>query len=219
MIIRRWILLGALYLVFVVTVSGSTYAANEKADKQLLEATIAQDVEGVQDALKNDADVHTSKHLGFTPLHYAAVNGNTQIAKLLLNKGADALSRNGFGEIPLHRAALCGQVEMVSLLVGNKEGINAKDRNGNTALFLAFERDHHLDVAKVLIDAGADVNSKDNGGRTLLHHIIALAVANKSQEWVGKLCAKWLQLLLANGAELPTHECGDSWIIPAGLLP
>jgi len=56
-------------------------------------------------------------------------------------------------------------LEVVKLLLEKNSGVNAKDKDGKTALILALENGR-LDVAEALINAGADVNVGDDSGKT-----------------------------------------------------
>lgn len=50
-------------------------------------------------------DVNISNRLGNTPLHVAAIKGHEEIARLLLEKGADTNIKNHSGNTPLQAAA------------------------------------------------------------------------------------------------------------------
>ena len=54
-----------------------------------------------------------------------------------------------------------GDNEAVKLLLNNGEDVNAKDKDGDTALIYAASEDH-ADIAKELIIAGANPDIKDN---------------------------------------------------------
>ena len=58
---------------------------------------------------------------GWTPLHYAASNGHTVTAELLIFKGADTDARDEFGCSPLHHAALHGHTKTAELLISKGE--------------------------------------------------------------------------------------------------
>ena len=75
-----------------------------------------------------------------TPLHSAALNGNVEIAELLLGRGA-AVDATGFrhNDTPLQVAALHGNADVVRLLLANGADLNAQNMLHKTALQLAQE--------------------------------------------------------------------------------
>ncbi|KAK4887174.1 hypothetical protein RN001_003445 [Aquatica leii] len=110
-------------------------------------------------------NVNQEDELGRTPLHYAAMNGNTELVELLLNSGADTECKflyhqstfrspkedynkwnklytmfpppDGWGRTPLHPAVKEGHVEVVRLLIKRNANVNAQDEAGVTPLLLA----------------------------------------------------------------------------------
>jgi RNA polymerase sigma factor (sigma-70 family) len=78
--------------------------------------------------------IHTS-WVGRTPLHEAAVRGEAEIGRLLIERGADVNARGGNHDAtPLHAAAVCGHRELVDLLLGANADRKAVDRGlGATA--------------------------------------------------------------------------------------
>ena len=55
---------------------------------------------------------------GFTPLHEAALNGDSEFARLLLDHGADVNAKMKDGKTPLTFAVQGGQTEMAAFLRG-----------------------------------------------------------------------------------------------------
>ncbi|MCJ7526241.1 MAG: ankyrin repeat domain-containing protein, partial [Candidatus Aminicenantes bacterium] len=62
------------------------------------------------------ADINARDLGRYTPLHYAARNGNSELVKLLIAKGAYVNARNGLGQTPLRCAEERDNKEMVDLL-------------------------------------------------------------------------------------------------------
>ena len=90
------------------------------------------------------------------------------IAKLLLDRGADIKSRGGLGETLLHMASQHGQLDLVVLLVDRGLDIEAPDNDKQTALHVAAANGH-LDVVKHLVVKGGTPKQKDRLGRLPLH--------------------------------------------------
>ncbi|KAN0063069.1 FYVE zinc finger domain protein upa1 [Thecaphora frezii] len=101
---------------------------------------------------------------GLVPLHFAAKEGRTEIAKWLVNEaGAIVEMEDREGETPLHKAAMSGKLPILTFLLSAGADANAKDADGWTALHNACSRGY-LDIVRVLIDsAGADIEAQ--GGR------------------------------------------------------
>ena len=77
-----------------------------------------------------------------TPLHYAVQQGHEEVAKILINAGANVnkkMSPEQWEWTPLHVAVKYKFVEMVRLLVRNGADINARDAKGGTPLSYATE--------------------------------------------------------------------------------
>ena len=95
-------------------------------------------VEIVELLIAHQADVNAQNPEGATPLHDAALAGQTAVAVALLEHGARIDARDTeSGATPLHRAASWGRREMVELLLSKGADPNAKDNNGRTPLDLA----------------------------------------------------------------------------------
>ena len=88
---------------------------------------------------------------GFQPLTIAAIEGHTEIVKLLLKIDTIDVDYAGSGHrTPLSYAAHHGHVEVVKLLLDtNKVNVNHQDFRGWTPLFHAAKRGH-IDVVKLL---------------------------------------------------------------------
>ena len=119
----------------------------------------------VYDLLDFGADVNAKNGYGTTPLHWAARKGHTDVAKLLIEHGADVNAKEDYrGETPLHWAK---DANIAQVLIEHGADVKAKSRWDTTPLHEASSMGH-TDVAKLLIDHGADMNAKDKDGRTPL---------------------------------------------------
>jgi ankyrin repeat protein len=112
-------------------------------------------------------------HLGRTALHAAAQGGNTEVAALLLELGADPNAIEiTHANTPLHTAVRWGQAAAASQLLAAGADPEALDNDGLTPLALA-DMDGHEDVVAVLIRQGADPTTRHLHGRTALHRAAA----------------------------------------------
>jgi len=68
---------------------------------------------------------------GWTPLHYAARRGYTNVVKLLLAKSADVSAKDKNGRTALDYARTAGHADVVELLRG--ANIHAEKRNGDSS--------------------------------------------------------------------------------------
>lgn len=102
---------------------------------------------------------------GTTCLHYAASKGHADVVAFLLEQ-ADRLIRvqDKRGDTPLHRGVR--SLAVVKLLLAKNSGIvSIRNKRGKTALHDAAEESAG-EVCKVLLEAGADADAKDDEGAT-----------------------------------------------------
>ena len=85
-------------------------------------------------------------------LMMAALNGNEDLVKLLVAKGADI---NKTGWTPLHYAATKGHLSTLKLLLDKSAYIDAESPNKSTPLMMAAMYGT-FDAVKLLLDEGAD---------------------------------------------------------------
>ena len=84
-----------------------------------------------------DMNGRDSSRLDFTPLHYAAWHDSPDVAKLLIDRGADVNMNTGYGRAtlhlidahgggtPLHLAAAANALHVAQLLIDHVEDVNA----------------------------------------------------------------------------------------------
>ncbi|XP_041849818.1 ankyrin repeat and protein kinase domain-containing protein 1 [Melanotaenia boesemani] len=121
--------------------------------------------------LEHGANVTQGDEDQWTPLHFAAQNGDDRAARLLLDKGAVADVQEKDGWMPIHLASQNGHETMVRLLLSRmseKAVVEQEMGQGRTSLHLAACYGH-LNIVKLLLAHGADSNSKDVSFSTALH--------------------------------------------------
>ncbi|XP_044260011.1 ankyrin repeat domain-containing protein 17 isoform X12 [Tribolium madens] len=161
--------------------------------------------------LSHGAEINsrTGSKLGISPLMLAAMNGHTAAVKLLLDMGSDInaqieTNRN----TALTLACFQGRHEVVSLLLDRKANVEHRAKTGLTPLMEAASGGY-VEVGRVLLDKGADVNatpvpsSRDT----------ALTIA------ADKGHVRFVELLLCRGAQIEVkNKKGNSplWLAANG---
>jgi hypothetical protein len=136
---------------------------------------------------------------GDTPLHFAAAGHRPEIAKMLLEAGADPnAAHNHRRSSPLHYAAdgyinseqwnADGQVKTIRVLLDAGGNHHARDGNGATPLHRAV-RTRCAKAVKFLLESGSDPTIRNKSGSTAFH----LAVQNTGRGGSGAEIAKAAQ--------------------------
>jgi ankyrin repeat protein len=160
-----------------------------------------------------------------SPMHQAAMWGRSEVVQLFLDKG---VSVNAFskGNTALMAAATCSQVETVRFLLGRKADARlASPKTSDPASTTALHnigigggtwgppRDYRKNVAdgprevviaRMLIQAGADVNAADQFGYTPLHRAVEREQLALAAE------------LLARGARVDARDMHG--VTPIGMI-
>ncbi|CAH1779792.1 unnamed protein product [Owenia fusiformis] len=136
---------------------------------------------------------------GYTALHMASANGQSECLSVLIKKGAVVNAADYHGSTPLHLACQRGHKTVALLLLHYKCDLNACDNDGSSPLHLCTANGHEECVrALVEHDQGSgtpiDINASNDAGDTALH-----------------LASKWgyesiLELLLEHGASVEARN-------------
>ncbi|MAP86232.1 hypothetical protein CMK16_02470 [Candidatus Poribacteria bacterium] len=103
----------------------------------------------------------------------AAGSGDLKAVKQHLAKGIDINAKDSsLGITPLASAILQDQTQMVEFLIQQSADVNAKNRDGGTALHTAAFLGQY-EVAELLVQKGADVNAKNEDGDTPISSTMA----------------------------------------------
>ena len=134
----------------------------QKTTALLIEAARSGDLAAVEAALEAGVDPNGPANQ-LTALHFAVAqrisDGKTmepsaEIAKLLVEAGANVNAADYLGQTPLEWAAKYASHDIVQMLIKAGADVNAESRYGT--VLMAGTR---VAIAKLLIDAGADVNA------------------------------------------------------------
>ena len=146
------------------------------------------DRQGFNRVLRENPDSVNARWAGgSTPLMYAAIYGDREAVRVLLDKGANPNAQNNRGGTALMYAV--DSEAMTRLLLDHGSDPNLRSGEGRTALLVAVGQVGCYPVVKLLLERGADGGVRLPDGRGAL----ALAVSARD--------AKLLQLLLDKGAD------------------
>lgn len=161
-------------------------------EAKLFDAIEADDVQKARDLVQANPKVASARTPeGVSALMMALYYRRTEIAALL---------RNAIPDLDLFEAAATGDLERLRFLLAEEGGAGRRSGDGFTALHLAcfFGKP---DVARLLVEHGADVNAVANNPSQVRPIHSAVAGPPETQVEV-------LELLLAAGAEADSTQAG-----------
>jgi ankyrin repeat protein len=133
------------------------------------------------------ADVNKADNKGDAPLSVAA---NTNIATMLIERGANVNATNTRGESKMWWVARKCSEDLVEALAQAGADVNLADNKGNSPLTVAT----NATIATMLIERGADVNAANNRGQSVV--------------WRAALCSREdvVEVLLRAGVDVNTAD-------------
>jgi len=165
--------------------------------QEIFNAIAGNDIEKVKSLIESDISILESKQEhNMTPLMFAASEGNYELTKLLINKGADIHYTRPLGFSTIFMPSMFGHFEIVKLLVESGVDINIEDRWGRTALYVAINFGTK-EIAEYLVEHGAKIPVKD----FLLHHALAKGMTGI------------VEFMLENGANSTSFNDNDGTIL------
>ena len=130
------------------------------------------DEKAVAVLLKYRADPNIVNASRMAPLHYAMRAKSAACAPLLIKAGANINALSDVSQLPLHHAAAYqDDVSYLKCLIEADSDVNARDRDGYTALTWATFSNHANSVS-YLLDHGADIRNVDKSKRSPLLHAV-----------------------------------------------
>jgi serine/threonine-protein kinase PpkA len=146
--------------------SSQAKASNPALNPLLLKAVKDGNYAIAKDLISRGADPGAKENHNWTALIYSIDRKRNDIARLLVESGADinACDRDD-NDSPLGYAANRGNAEITRLLILKGADVNHVNKNGHTPLILAAAQYCDIETIKILLAAGADPSKTDNKKR------------------------------------------------------
>jgi len=129
--------------------------------------------EAVSDILEDShkKEVELPDQNGNTPLIWASIQDDIEIAEALIESDANVNAQNYEGQTPLFMAVSLGYEDMARLLLENGANPNICTLEGVTALHMAAANGAR-NLIVLLLGFGAFVNEQDENGDTVMHYAV-----------------------------------------------
>lgn len=152
---------------------------HESTVRTLLELGARQDARAKNDwATEEERNKRPAErrwqNLDWTPLHVAVAAGHEAVVRSLREGGADPDAANDASHTPLMLAIAAGKEGLVRALLaaGRPHDLERRDARGRTALQQTLV-DDRFELARLLIEAGADVNAVTDDRSVLTAAVVA----------------------------------------------
>lgn len=161
----------------------------------LLNASENNNVEEVNDLLKQDIKMNEQDTAGRTPIMIAVYNNNPTIVKLLIDAGANINIQDNIKNNPFLYASAEGYIDILNLLIEAGADTKITNRYGGTALIPAAERGHLEIIYALLTRTNVNVNHINDLGWTALMEAVILNDGKEQQQ-------KVIRLLIEHDADM-----------------
>lgn len=179
------------------------YAMGARLENEFLSAVVAGDVDAVKKELSNGADVNAEAACvkGMTAVGLATINPDTTILSMLVAKGANVnVAADAVALPPIRIAVGTSNLAAFKILADAGADLTVKD-DGYTLLHRAAQfkkTDDSLEIIKLLLAKGADINAVTDAGWTPLMFLLSL-VESTDADYAQTVEA--LKIMLAAGAD------------------
>lgn len=131
---------------------------------------------------------------GRTPLLFSTQLNRVEMAKILIDSGADVNARDAKQDTPYLYAGAEGRNEILAMTLQKGADLKSTNRYGGTALIPAAEKGH-LETVKMLLKTKVNVNHVNRLGWTALLEAVILSDGGETHQ-------KIIQELIKGGADV-----------------
>ncbi len=164
-----------------------------ESDARLLAAALAGDAEGVAAAARDGADLETRDADDRTALLIAATEDHVDVAKVLVELGADPNALDNRHDTPWLVTGVTGSVAMLEALIPANPDMTIRNRYGGISVIPACERGH-VEYVRRVVQTDTDVNHVNDLGWTALLEAVILGDGSDPYQEI-------VRILLAAGAD------------------
>ncbi len=161
-------IIWAVSLSLAVALSVTLVLIGSPVDTRVADAAMMRDADAVRGLIRQAADVNSAQGDGMTALHWAAFNGDVELAPLLYaGANVEATTRLG-AYTPLYLASKHGHGNIVEMLLEAGSNPEKTDVSGMTPLMMAASSGN-ADLVTMLVEAGAELDAiETERGQTAL---------------------------------------------------
>lgn len=217
---------------FLLGIGASLLIAMPASAGPVGDAAKSGDVAEIKRLLSAGGDANEEGTMA-SPLHWAAMNGHSDVVKVLAENGADLNAQSSMLGSPLHAASRFNRVDAIKVLLDAGADPNTRNRDEFTPLMRSIVENRPA-AAEALIVGGADINAIGNapggtqigGGPTIA---LQLSISFKRDEITEMLRAAGAGPILPEvpynllemgdaqrGKELAYTHCHGCYTIEAG---
>lgn len=150
---------------------GTTLIAYTYNIQDLCEAAGEGRIELIDKIIKSGVSFDSQMKEGETPLMCGCATGKIEVVKYLVNKGANIDKTDKIGKTPLFFSVQRNTSENVVVtkyLIEKKANVNTKLKTNGATPLIKASYTGNIEAVKLLLLAGANINDKDNNGKTAL---------------------------------------------------
>lgn len=171
---------GFLPIVKLLVEHGADVTIPNKFGYTALHAsTNGKHLEIVKYLLANGADVGAKDDRGRTPLFFASESNSLALVRLHLEHGSDLDARDHNLWTPLYAAVNRGSLKVAEYLIEQGAQVTSETAEGSRSPLLSASFAGNVDMVKLLLEAGADVNARIGSSHSHSRGMTALQIAEK----------------------------------------